>query len=78
MIRIVTYEELCYYIRNLTEDISKTILDAIEEMKKLIDELIAIPEEAEEKESYPKNSFHVCLMVRIMHNKRLWKRQKIP
>ena len=75
MIRVVTYEELCFYIRNLTEDISKTILDAFEEMKKFIAELMDIPEE---KQSYQKYSFSVFIIVCIMHYKRLWKRQKIP
>lgn len=75
MIMIVTYEELCCYIRNLTEDMLKTFLDASEEMKKLMAELMDI---LEEKESYPKYSFSVFIIVCIMHYKRLWKRQKIP
>ena len=75
MIRIVTYEELYCYIRNLTEDIAKTIFDVLEDIKKLIAELMDIPEE---KQSYQKYSFSVFIIVCIMHYKRLWKRQKIP
>lgn len=78
MRKITTIEELRAFILGITIDIKEaiqTIIDAFEDMQKLIDELSDV---AKEKETYSFVFNLIKSKLRKSKYKRLWKRQKIP